>query len=1147
MFELKLNRPRFAILLLLAALALFVTSPVTHAQQTINVPADRATIQAAINAANNGDTVLVAPGTYTENINFSGKAITVKSSGGSSVTIIDGSANGSVVTFNSGETTASNLNGFTIQNGTSDPSHFYEGSGVFVGNSSPTIANNKIINNLGCSGIGIGVYFGSPVIQGNVITQNTNASSTSICGGYGGGILIDGSSNAQILANTITNNSIIDSDGGGIALNAAGTPTIRGNTISGNSASGRSHPAHGGGISMINQSDAFVLQNIIVGNISDEGGGVYALVPSGAPGPYLLNNTIANNNASESGSGILIDGFDAQAALTNNIIVALAGQASIFCGNFASAIPTFSFNDVFATQGGSYSGICADQTGQSGNISSDPLFFNPAGGDFHLKQGSLAIDAGNNSAPDLPQTDYDGNPRITDGNNDGVATVDLGAFELVTTSAANVAPNGLTFSLQSIGTTSGAQSATLTSTGTTPFQISSVQTSGDFSEATNCSAVVPSGASCTYSVTFAPTTGGPRAGSLVVNGTNGASLLVALTGTGDPGPNAKQTTTTVTSNSNPSTLGQSVTLTANIQSSSGGLPTGTVTFFDGATTLGTSTLSGSTVQFVTSALTAGSHSVTAKYWGDANFASSTSLALTQAVNSIQTTTTVTSSSNPSTFGQNITFTANVQISSGSSPTGTVTFLDASNSTTLGTSTLSGSSAQVVTSGLAVGSHSIVAIYSGDANFIGSSSSALTQIVNSIQTTTIVTSSSNPSTAGQIIVFTANVQISSGGSPTGLVTFFDGATTIGASRLSSAVGWSGSIAEVVTSTLAVGSHSITARYSGEGNFGGSTSSALTQTVNPIQTATTVSSSGNPSTFGQSVTFTANVQISSGSGPTGTVIFFDGATALGTSSLSNSSAQLAISSLAVGSHSITARYSGDANFAGSTSSALTQTVNPIVSSGLAIDAQAFKDQSTAKSSVATPAFSTTAANELLLAFVATDYNSGSNTTVTGITGGALTWTLVLRSNKQSGTSEIWRAFASSPLSGVTVTAALSHSVVSSLTVVSFTGVSTSGTNGSAAIGATQSTNASSGAPTATLVTTRNNSWVFGVGNDYDNAIARTPGANQTIVHQDLSSTGDTYWVQRENAPTLLSGTSVTINDTAPTGDRYNLAICEILPAP
>jgi hypothetical protein len=73
---------------------------------------------------------------------------------------------------------------------------------------------------------------------------------------------------------------------------------------------------------------------------------------------------------------------------------------------------------------------------------------------------------------------------------------------------------------------------------------------------------------------------------------------------------------------------------------------------------------------------------------------------------------------------------------------------------------------------------------------------------------------------------------------------------------------------------------------------------------------------------------------------------------------------------------------------------------------------------------------------------------------------------------------------------------------------------------------------------------NSWVIGVGNDWDNAIARTMGPNQVLIHSYLPPIGDTYWVQRLTVPTV-SGTIVTINDTAPTSDEYNLSICEILP--
>ena len=87
--------------------------------------------------------------------------------------------------------------------------------------------------------------------------------------------------------------------------------------------------------------------------------------------------------------------------------------------------------------------------------------------------------------------------------------------------------------------------------------------------------------------------------------------------------------------------------------------------------------------------------------------------------------------------------------------------------------------------------------------------------------------------------------------------------------------------------------------------------------------------------------------------------------------------------------------------------------------------------------------------------------------------------------------------------------------------------------------------SGAPTASLTTTRNNSIVLGVGNDWDSPLPRVPGTNQMLLHQSLASSGDTYWMQMRNAPIPTSGTAVTINDTSPTTDRYNLTIAEIPP--
>lgn len=215
-----------------------------------------------------------------------------------------------------------------------------------------------------------------------------------------------------------------------------------------------------------------------------------------------------------------------------------------------------------------------------------------------------------------------------------------------------------------------------------------------------------------------------------------------------------------------------------------------------------------------------------------------------------------------------------------------------------------------------------------------------------------------------------------------------------------------------------------------------------------------------------------------------------------------------------------------------------------SSIGLDVNSSTDTSSSSTTITSSPVSTSAGNELLLAFIATDYLGGANTTVTGVSGGGLTWTLVVRTNVQSGDSEIWRAFAAAPVKNLAVTASLSRAVVASMTVMSFVGVNTSGTNGAGAIGATGSSNATSGAPTASLVTTGNNSWVLGVGNDYDKAVARTPGAGQSLVHQDLTPTGDTYWVQMQTSSIPASGTTVMINDTAPTGDRYNLSIVEIL---
>ena len=283
-------------------------------------------------------------------------------------------------------------------------------------------------------------------------------------------------------------------------------------------------------------------------------------------------------------------------------------------------------------------------------------------------------------------------------------------------------------------------------------------------------------------------------------------------------------------------------------------------------------------------------------------------------------TTLTSSLNPSALGQAVTFTATVKPATGSgTPTGTVTFNDGA--TVLGPGTLSGGTATLTTSGLGAGVHSITAIYGGDANFASSTSPALMQTVSKAASSTSVVSSNSSSNRGVAVTFTATVTSSAASIPTGTVTFQDGVTTLGTGTLS------GGTATFTTSGLGTGAHSITAIYGGDANFTGSTSPILTETIGKAVSSIAVGSSNNPSIIGTAVTFTAAVTSPVTGTLTGTVTFQDGATALGMGTLSGGTATFTTSGLTAGTHSITAVYSGDANFAGGTSPALMQTVNKV----------------------------------------------------------------------------------------------------------------------------------------------------------------------------------------------------------------------------
>jgi unsaturated chondroitin disaccharide hydrolase len=321
---------------------------------------------------------------------------------------------------------------------------------------------------------------------------------------------------------------------------------------------------------------------------------------------------------------------------------------------------------------------------------------------------------------------------------------------------------------------------------------------------------------------FTDTSAAPGANYYVVNTINASG----------ESPNSAQASTTISSaptstslvsSANPSAFGQSVTFTAAVHPATSATPTGTITFKDGTATLGTVSLASSTASFTTATLAAQSHSITAVYSGNTNFGASTSPILTQSIAKAATSIILSASPSASRFGQPVAFYAAVKSATSGTPSGTVTFKDGTK--VIGTGTLSLGHAKIATLNLTVGTHSLTAVYNGDANFAGSMSAVLNFVTSKAATSTTIASSLNPSKTGSAVTFTATVKSSTTSTPTGSATFKDGATILATVTLTSGK------AAFTTSTLAAGSHAITTVYNGSTSFNSSTSATLTQSVSP----------------------------------------------------------------------------------------------------------------------------------------------------------------------------------------------------------------------------------------------------------------------------------------------------------------------------
>jgi hypothetical protein len=813
---------------------------VASAANTIKVPANQPTIQDAINAASTGDTVLVAPGTYYENLVIDAKEITLTSEQGAATTTIDGGQKGTVLTIKNTPSLATTISGFTLQNGLSG--NYQIAGGIYVVKAGATISSMTLDrSNFGQ----IFVRDGSITLTSSVVSNgpvSTTQCQTDVIQLFGVSTVVNANG---VLAPTQILGNLIEGDGtycSGLAIRGnAGDLVVANNTIRYNEFGISAYP-----------TGLTVRQNLIYGNFSGALfiGHPFVTGPETDPADFfVVNNTLFNNvspQANGSIGAVLLDAEYAKIAFINNIIAENSSVPVLQCLSPPNYTPVIlDHNDIYNTLGPITDKVCPTPTPADGNISAAPSFVSST--DFHLPPGSPAIDAGNNSAPTIPSTDLANNPRIQDNTGLGYGVIDMGTYEsagaqnattsvlALTSSSYYLPPGSITLTAALLPQNSPSRSVSFYQDGN--FLSSGVLTpSAPFS--ININLTKPGVYSFIAKLDAAP--GFSPAVSVVI--------YVYVTQ-----PATSPSTTTLVATPNPAYALQPITLTATVSGTGTTTPTGTVTFYDGTATLGSAPLDNSGHAAFTTVpamgLTAGTHLLKATYSGDSTYASSTSPTFTETIqiNPVSLAANITPS--PATAFQLVTL--NLQVTSLSpvpisqmctvcSFTVNVTGPSAvpPDPTTVDVASHNGvNGLQYVVSN--TGTYTFTVTFNGG-SFFASSTATVPLTVGIAPLTLGLTASPTIADQHQTVTLTARITApNSIATPVGAVVFSDGSTSFASVPIPASLASNSATVIATTASLTPGTHTITASYRGLPDYSPTVSAPVTVTINPLDYTVTTS--------------------------------------------------------------------------------------------------------------------------------------------------------------------------------------------------------------------------------------------------------------------------------------------------------------------